>query len=119
MDTIRVLIADDYTLFRDGLKALLSSVPDIESIGETATGQATVEETMTLQPDVILMDILMPDVDGIEATRRILRDSPHIGNIMLTLFDDDESVFAAMRAGARGYVLKGADQEAMLPPYAA
>jgi DNA-binding NarL/FixJ family response regulator len=114
METIRVLIADDHTLFREGLKSLLDSVQDIEPVGETATGKATLDEAMALQPDVILMDIQMPDVNGIEATRRILRDSPHIGVIMLTMFDDDESVFAAMRAGARGYVLKGADQAVML-----
>ncbi len=114
MEPIRVLIADDHTLFREGLKALLLSVPDIEPIGETATGQATIEAALALQPDVILMDIQMPEVNGIEATRRILRDSPHIGVIMLTMFEDDESVFAAMRAGARGYVLKGADQSVML-----
>ncbi len=114
MEPIRVLIADDHTLFRDGLKALLLSIPDVESVGETATGQATIDAAMQYQPDVILMDIQMPDVNGIEATRRILRDSPHIGVIMLTMFEDDESVFAAMRAGARGYVLKGADQAVML-----
>ncbi len=114
METIRVLIADDHTLFREGLKSLLASVPDIEPVGETPTGLTTIDEAMRLQPDVILMDLKMPDVNGIEATRRILRDSPHIGVIMLTMFDDDESVFAAMRAGARGYVLKGADQTVML-----
>jgi DNA-binding NarL/FixJ family response regulator len=114
MESIRVLIADDHTLFRDGLKALLMSVPDIEPVDETATGQATIEAAIKTQPDVILMDIQMPDVNGIEATRRILRGSPHIGVIMLTMFEDDESVFAAMRAGARGYVLKGADQAVML-----
>ena len=114
MDPIRVLIADDHTLFSEGLKALLSSIEDVDTVGETATGRATIENAVSLQPDVILMDIQMPDINGIEATRRILRDSPHIGIIMLTMFDDDESVFAAMRAGARGYVLKGADQDAML-----
>lgn len=114
METIRVLIADDHTLFREGLKALLMSVPDVEPIGETATGQAAIDAAIKTQPDVILMDIQMPDINGIEATRRILRDSPHIGVIMLTMFEDDESVFAAMRAGARGYVLKGADQTVML-----
>ncbi|MBK9121703.1 MAG: response regulator transcription factor [Chloroflexi bacterium] len=114
MEPIRVLIADDHTLFRDGLRSLLMSIQDIEPVGEAASGQAAVEQAMALQPDVILMDIKMPDLNGIEATRRILRDSPHIGIIMLTMFDDDESVFAAMRAGARGYVLKGADQSAML-----
>lgn len=114
MELIRVLIADDHTLFREGLKSLLLSVPDIEAVAETATGQATIESAVMIQPDVILMDIQMPDVNGIEATRRVLRDSPHIGVIMLTMFEDDESVFAAMRAGARGYVLKGADQGVML-----
>lgn len=114
MESIRVLIADDHTLFREGLKALLGSVTDIDVVGETASGTHTIEQALTLQPDVILMDIQMPEINGIEATRRILRDSPHIGVIMLTMFDDDESVFAAMRAGARGYVLKGADQAVML-----
>lgn len=114
MAQIRVFIADDHTLFREGLKSLLTSVADVEPIGEAATGEATIEAALSLQPDVILMDIQMPDVNGIEATRRILRDSPHIGIIMLTMFEDDESVFSAMRAGARGYVLKGADQAVML-----
>ena len=114
MDIIRVLIADDHTLFRDGLKALLKSVPDIEPLGEAATGQSIIELAMTLQPDVILMDIQMPGINGIEAARHILRGSPHIGIIMLTMFEDDESLFAAMRAGARGYVLKGADQAVLL-----
>lgn len=114
MESIRVIIADDHTLFREGLKSLLSSVTDIETVGETATGQDTIDAAVALQPDVILMDIQMPEVNGIEATRQILRTSPHIGVIMLTMFDDDQSVFAAMRAGARGYVLKGADQEVML-----
>ena len=114
MDVIRVLIADDHTLFRDGLRALLTSIPDIQVTGEAATGQETVIRAAALQPDVILMDIQMPDMNGIEATRQILRTSPHIGIIILTMFEDDDSVFAAMRAGARGYVLKGADQAVLL-----
>jgi DNA-binding NarL/FixJ family response regulator len=114
MDVIRVLIADDHTLFRDGLRALLTSIADIQVMGEAATGQETVAQAAALQPDVILMDIQMPDMNGIEATRQILRTSPHVGIIVLTMFKDDDSVFAAMRAGARGYVLKGADQAELL-----
>jgi DNA-binding NarL/FixJ family response regulator len=114
MDAIHVLIADDHTLFRDGLRALLASIPDIQVVGEAATGQETVAQAAALQPDVILMDIQMPDMNGIEATRQILRASPHVGIVILTMFKDDDSVFAAMRAGARGYVLKGADQTVLL-----
>jgi DNA-binding NarL/FixJ family response regulator len=114
VETIRVLIADDHTLFREGLRALLASMSDIEVVGETASGQETQVKADELQPDVILMDIQMPGLNGIEAARRILRIHPHIGIIMLTMFQDDDSVFAAMRAGARGYVLKGADQSVLL-----
>lgn len=114
METIRVLIADDHTLFRDGLRALLVSIPEIEVVGEAANGQETIMRAVELQPDVILMDIQMPDLNGIEATRKILHTSPHIGIIMLTMFQDDDSVFAAMRAGAKGYVLKGSDQSVVL-----
>jgi DNA-binding NarL/FixJ family response regulator len=114
MDKIRILIADDHTLFRDGLRALFASLLDIETVGEAATGEEAIAQAATLQPDVILMDIQMPGINGIEATQRILRASPHIGIIVLTMFEDDASVFAAMRAGARGYILKGADQAEML-----
>jgi DNA-binding NarL/FixJ family response regulator len=114
MEPTSILIADDHTLFRDGLRALLNSVPDTEVVGEAATGDEAVRQAAELQPDVVLMDIQMPGMHGIEATRRILRTSPHIGVIVVTMFEDDDSVFAAMRAGARGYVLKGADQVEML-----
>ena len=114
MDIIRILTADDHTLFRDGLRAVLSAVPDTEVVGEAATGEEAIEHAAELQPDVILMDINMPEVNGIEATRQILRTSPHIGIIVVTMLEDDDSVFAAMRAGARGYVLKGADTAEML-----
>lgn len=114
MDIIRVLIADDHTLLRDGLKSLLLSVDDVSVIGEASTGQETVDFAIETQPDIVLMDIQMPGINGIEATRQILHQAPHIGVIMLTMFEDDDSVFAAMRAGARGYVLKGADQSVML-----
>lgn len=111
---IRIIIADDHTLFRDGLRALLQSVVDTEVVGEAATGAEAIALAREHQPDVVLMDIKMPGVNGVEATRRITSDSPHIGVIVVTMFEDDESVFAAMRAGSRGYVLKGADQEEML-----
>ena len=114
MDTIRLYIADDHNLFRDGLRALFQSIEDVVIVGESADGQVAVTEITHLQPDVVLMDIQMPGVNGIEATRRISTSSPHIGIIILTMFDDDDSVFAAMRAGARGYILKGADQHEML-----
>jgi DNA-binding NarL/FixJ family response regulator len=114
MDSIRVLIADDHTLFRDGLRALLASIPGIEVVGEASSGSEALRLAVEHQPDVILMDIQMPDLNGIEATRHILRTSPHIGIIVLTMFQDDDSVFAVMRAGARGYVLKGADQGVLL-----
>jgi DNA-binding NarL/FixJ family response regulator len=114
MDPIRILIADDHPLFRDGLRALLESIPDMQVIGEAATGEDVLAQAHALQPDVILMDIKMPGVNGIEATRRILQTSPHIRILMLTMFEDDGSVFAAVRAGARGYLLKGAVQEETL-----
>ena len=111
---IRILIVDDHTLFRDGLRALLDSVPDTEVVGEAATGQEAIAQAAALSPQVVLMDIQMPDMNGIEATWRIRQANPAVGVIVLTMFEDDDSVFAAMRAGARGYVLKGADQSEML-----
>lgn len=114
MEAIRTVIADDHTLFRVGMRTFLAAFQDIELVGEASTGKETIQIAAELQPDVILMDIQMPDVNGIEATRQILHTSPHIGIIMLTMFKDDESLFMAMRAGARGYVLKGADQEVVL-----
>lgn len=114
MDSIRLLIADDHTLFRDGVRALLQSIPEFQVVGEAATGEQVILQAKALQPDVILMDLQMPGVNGIEATRRIAQSSPHIGILVVTMFQDDDSVFAAMRAGARGYILKGADQEEMV-----
>lgn len=114
MDPIRILIADDHPLFRDGLRALLESVTDMQVIGEAATGDEVLAQARALQPEVILMDIKMPGINGIEATRRILQTSPHIHILVVTMFEDDDSVFAAIRAGARGYLLKGAVQEETL-----
>jgi len=114
MEQFRILIADDHTLFREGVRALLGAVPDLQVVGEAATGEEAIAQAAALVPDVILMDIQMPGVNGIEATRRILRANPHIGIVVVTMLEDDDSVFAAMRAGARGYILKGADQAEML-----
>ncbi|CUS03310.2 Two component transcriptional regulator, LuxR family [Candidatus Promineifilum breve] len=109
-EAIQVFIADDHRLFRDGLRALLLAA-GVEVVGEAATGEEAAALVERLQPDVVLMDIQMPGLNGIEATRRITAASPHVGVIIVTMFEDDDSVFAAMRAGARGYVLKGAGQE--------
>ncbi|MFB9904923.1 response regulator [Allokutzneria oryzae] len=111
MEPMRVLVVDDHPLFRYGLCAMLSTVPEIEVVGEAATGTAAVSLAASLQPDVVVMDLNMPDFNGVEASRRITRTSPHIGVLVLTMFDDDQSVFAAMRAGARGYLLKGAGED--------
>lgn len=113
-DIIRVLIVDDHQLFRDGLRALLMAAPDMEVVGEAANGAEAVRLAAETQPHVILMDIQMPDGDGIEAARQIIAANSQIGVLMVTMFEDDQSVFAAMRAGARGYVLKGAKHDEML-----
>jgi DNA-binding NarL/FixJ family response regulator len=107
--TIRVLVADDHAIFREGLRAVFGSEPDMDVVGEAATGKGAIERAAELRPDVIVMDIQMPGINGIDATRRILEANAHIGVVVLTMFEDDDSVFSAMRAGARGYVLKGAD----------
>ena len=112
--TIRILIADDHGVVREGLRAVLGSEPDMEVVGEATTGKEVVERAAELRPDVIVMDIQMPDVNGIEATRRIFEVDPDIGVVVLTMFEDDDSVFSAMRAGARGYVLKGAPPSEIL-----
>jgi DNA-binding NarL/FixJ family response regulator len=114
LQTLRVLVAEDHPLFRKGMISLLSSVPEFEVVGEAATGEEAVARAAQLQPDVILMDLQMPEVNGIEATRRILRGNPSVRILVVTLFEDDDSVFMALRAGARGYVLKDADEEEMV-----
>ena len=113
-ERLRVLVADDHLLFRDGLRALLASAPDTQLVGEASTGEEAVLLAQQLQPDVVLMDLQMPGLNGIEATRRIVQASPHIRVLVVTMFEDDTSVFAAMRAGARGYLLKGAKHAEML-----
>ena len=112
--TIRILIADDHAVYRWGLRTLLDSEPDMEVVGEAATGKEAVECSAEIRPDVILMDIQMPGINGIEATRRIVDGNQQIGIIILTMHEDDDSVFSAMRAGARGYVLKGAHPSEIL-----
>jgi DNA-binding NarL/FixJ family response regulator len=107
----RVLIADDHALFRYGLKEMLRSTEGFEVVGEAATGEEVVTLAGELKPDIVLMDIQMPGLNGIEATRRIARSAPGIGVVVVTMFEEDDSVFAAMRAGARGYVLKGGDAD--------
>lgn len=111
---IRLLIADDHTLFREGLAAILGSQPDVEIVGEASTGAQAVALASAQLPDIVLMDIQMPQMNGLAATEKILDANPHIGIIVLTMLEDDDSVFAAMRAGARGYVLKGADKAEMV-----
>ena len=111
-EPIRVLIADDHPLFRDGLTALLTDGPEHRtSRAPPPAATEAVELARETQPDVVVMDLHMPGLNGIEATRRIVADSPHITVLVLTMFDDDDSIFSALRAGARGYLLKGADQE--------
>jgi DNA-binding NarL/FixJ family response regulator len=115
MDTpIQLLVVDDHTLFREGVKALLSTTQDIVVVGEASDGEGAILQFRALHPQIILMDIHMPESSGIDATRAILADDPHVGVIMVTMLEDDASVFAAMRAGARGYVLKGANPQEML-----
>lgn len=110
-EPVRVLIADDHPLFRDGLIALLTDGPGTELAGTATTGTEAVDLARQAQPDVVVMDLHMPGLNGIEATRRIVADSPHIAVLVLTMFDDDDSIFAALGAGARGYLLKGADRD--------
>ncbi len=108
---ISVIVADDHPVFRQGLRALLDGVPDIELVGEAADGEAAVAMALERKPAVVLMDLRMPGLNGIEATRQINAVEPAVGILVLTMFEDDDSVFAAMRAGARGYLLKGSEQE--------
>lgn len=108
---IKVLIADDHVFYREGVRALLGNVPEVEVVGEANNGEEAIAQARELQPNVILMDLKMPDMNGIDATRKINEAHPGMGVLVITMFDDDDSVFAAMRAGARGYLLKDADKD--------
>jgi DNA-binding NarL/FixJ family response regulator len=108
-EPIRVLVADDHPAFRRGMRAILGADAGTELVGEATDGEEAVTLALEVRPDVILMDLNMPNVTGIEATRRILEASPETDILVLTMFEDDDSVLAAMRAGAHGHVLKGAD----------
>ncbi|MGM0881713.1 MAG: response regulator transcription factor [Bacillota bacterium] len=114
MKKLRILIADDHPLFRHGVSTLLLTIPDMEVAGEATSGEEAVAMAERLIPDVILMDIRMPGLNGIEATQRINKSVPSINILILTMFQDDASVFTAMRSGAKGYVLKDADKDELL-----
>ncbi len=114
MEPLTVIIADDHQFFRDGVRALLDAQPDMECVGEAATGEEVIRLSSEAQPDVVLMDVQMPGMRGVEATRQIVSISPQIRVLVVTMFEDDHLVFAAMRAGARGYLLKGTRHEDMV-----
>jgi DNA-binding NarL/FixJ family response regulator len=109
--TTRVLLVDDHPTFRRGLGALLESLPDIEVVGESGDGENAIASALELRPDVVIMDLNMPGLNGVDATRRIIASAPEIAVLVLTMLDDDEAVFGAMRAGARGYIVKGSDTD--------
>jgi DNA-binding NarL/FixJ family response regulator len=111
---IRVLIADDHPVVRRGMGALLASLDGVEVVAEAATGDEALREAQLTRPDVIVMDVQMPSMDGVEATRHLTGLLPDVAVLVVTMFDDDETVLSAMRAGARGYMLKGAQQEEIL-----
>lgn len=114
MEPLRVMVVDDHDNFRRGLEAMLTAADSVELVGTAADGRTAVEVALEQQPDVILMDLHMPRLNGVEATARIVQSSPHIGVLVLTMVEDEDSVFAAIRAGARGYLLKGARRSEIL-----
>jgi DNA-binding NarL/FixJ family response regulator len=112
--TLHVLLVDDHPMMREGLSALLSTVPGTTIVGECGDGESAVAMASEFQPTLILMDLNLPKLSGVEATRRIIQTSPQIAILVLTMLEDDDSVFGAMRAGARGYLLKGAGKEEVI-----
>ncbi|MCD9020368.1 response regulator transcription factor [Cohnella silvisoli] len=119
-DSIRILLADDHPVFVEGLISILRAAPDFEVVGIARTGREATRLAEQYQPDIVLMDVHMPELNGIDSTREIIRTSPHIGVLILSMLEDDYSIFSAMRAGARGYLLKGArSREIIRAVYAA
>src|SRR5258708_12798913 len=114
MGSIHLLLADDHAFYREGIRILVRTEPDIDVIWEEATGEGVIVRAQEQRVDVILMDIKMPGLNGIEATRQILRVKPDVKILIVTMFEDDDPVFAAMRAGARGYLLNDADQDELI-----
>ena len=114
MTSIRLLIVDNHTLFRQGLVSLLQSEPGFKVVGEAGSGEEALQLAPQLQPDVVLMDVKMPGIGGVEATRRLLEQMPPVRVLMLTVSEEEESLFAAIHAGARGYILKNADADELL-----
>ena len=108
---IRILVADDHPIVRDGLVAVLSTQPDFEVVGEAADGRQVVEQALALQPDVILLDLEMPEVDGVQALEQLRKLGQSVRAVVFTAFDTDERILSALRAGAKGYLLKGAPRE--------
>jgi DNA-binding NarL/FixJ family response regulator len=113
-EAVRILVVDDHDEFRKGLEAMLGAADGVEVVGSAADGARAVDLALGLQPDIVLMDLQMPRLNGVEATGRIVASSPHISVIVLSMMDDEDSVFAAVRAGARGYLLKGARRQEIL-----
>jgi DNA-binding NarL/FixJ family response regulator len=110
VEPLRILIVDDHPMFRFGLRTMLDLIAGLDVVGEAANGQQAIVAAEQLRPDVVIMDLHLPDLNGVEVTRRLVRDYPNVAVLVVTMFYDDESIFAAMRAGAHGYLLKGADQ---------
>ena len=108
---IRILVADDHPIVRDGLVAVLSTQPDFEIVGEAATGPETIQRVAALRPDIVLLDIEMPELDGVETLKRLRADDPEVRVVVLTAFDTDERILQAVQAGAQGYLLKGVPRE--------
>ena len=109
MPDVRVVLCDDHPVYRQGLRALFAEVDGITVVGEAGDGEAALDVVAQLSPDVVVMDLHLPGISGVEATRRLLARTPGLGVLVLTMFEDDTSLLAALRAGARGYVVKGSD----------